>query len=50
MTEEEKKQMLAAFEMPQQEPEVDETYWTDERLIEAVKRIIRRLDLDGELQ
>ena len=50
MTDAEKQKMLAAFVPTQQEPEFDDSYWTDERLIEAAKRIIRRLDLDEELQ
>ena len=49
MTEDEKKKMLAGFEKPAQD-DVEDGYWTDERLIEMAKRIIERLGLDGELQ
>ena len=49
MTEDEKKKMLASFEKPVQD-DVDDTYWTDERMILAAKRIIARLGINGELQ
>jgi hypothetical protein len=49
VTEDEKKKMLSGFEKPVQD-DVDDGYWTDERLIEMAKRIIERLHLEGELQ
>ena len=49
MTEEEKKKMLAGFQKPPEIPEQD-TYWTEDRLRETAKRIIKRLHLEGELQ
>ena len=50
MTDAEKQKMLAAFAKPEQKHEPKDDYWTDKRLIEAAKRIIRRLDLHEELQ
>ena len=48
MTEDEKKKMREAFSKPvTEEPD---NYWTDDRLIEMAKRIIKRLGLKGELQ
>jgi len=49
MTDAEKRKLLDGFKKP--EPEViDDDYWTDDRLIEAAKRIIKKLRLHGELQ
>ena len=47
MTQEEKKRMLDSFRKPVKEPEDP---WTEERLLEAAKRIIERLGLNEELQ
>ena len=47
MTPEEKKRLLDGFRKPDPEPEDP---WTEERILEAAKRIIRRLHIEGELQ
>ena len=49
MTEDEKKKMLAGFQKPEGE-EVDDGYWTEDRLLEVAKQIIERLEIEGELQ
>ena len=49
MTEEEKKKLLNGFSKPETDTEAED-YWTKERLIAAAKRIIKRLNLKGELQ
>ena len=48
MTEDEKKKMREGFKKPVTEEEPD--YWTDDRLIETAKRIIKKLGIKGELQ
>lgn len=45
MTEDEKRRMREAFRPPEQVPEQD-TYWTEERLIEVAKKIKERIGLD----
>ena len=50
MTEEEKKKMLAAFVPPKPDTEPEEDYWTDERIIEAAKKIKERIGLDETFQ
>jgi hypothetical protein len=47
VTEDEKKKMLAGFQKPKQDDAPDP--WTDEMLIAAAKRIIKKLKLEGEL-
>lgn len=47
MTEDEKKQLLASFAV---DDDVDDDPWTNEKLIAVAKRIIERMELDGELQ
>jgi hypothetical protein len=47
LTEDEKKKMLAGFEKPAREETPDP--WTEEKLIEAAKRIIKKLNIEGEL-
>ena len=48
MTEEEKRKMREGF-VKQEPEEATADYWTDDRLIEAAKRIIKRLGIKGEL-
>lgn len=49
MTEDEKKKLLDGFKKPDGE-EVDDEYWTEERLLEVAKQIIERLGINGKLQ
>lgn len=48
MTEDEKKKLRAGFVKKKPEEEADQ--WTEEELIKAAKRIIKRLGLEGKLQ
>ena len=47
MTEAEKQKLLAGFEKSEQDAEDP---WTEERLIAAAKRIIKKLRIEGKLQ
>ena len=49
MTDAEKRKLLDGFLKPETEV-IDDDYWTEDRLIEAAKRIIARLGINGELQ
>ena len=50
MTEDEKKKLREGFKKPVKPETVEDNYWTDDRLIESAKRIIKRLGLEGKLQ
>ena len=49
MTEDQKRKLLDGFQKPD-EDEVDDDYWTEERLLAVAKQIIERLGIEGELQ
>ena len=49
MTEDEKKKMIEDFRKGRTEDEETADDWTDEEIIEAAKRIMKRLGLEGEL-
>lgn len=49
MTDDERKKMLDGFQQNVQD-EAEDDPWTEEEILKAVKRIIERLGIDGELQ
>jgi hypothetical protein len=48
MTEDQRKKMLADFRHPVQDDEITDD-WTEEEIIESAKRIIKKLNLEGEI-
>lgn len=50
MTEEERKKLLQEFLKPIQDEDEITDQWTEEEILEAAKRIMRRLGIEGELQ
>lgn len=49
MTDDEKKKLLDGFKKPDEE-DLDDGYWTDQRLLAVAKQIIERLGINGKLQ
>lgn len=46
MTEDEKRKLREAFRPPDTKQDEEDTYWTEERLIETAKKIKERIGLD----